>query len=199
MKVLLINTHHRYPGWSEGGLNASLQEVARRFFQERGGHVVETVVDKGYDPQEEERKHREADLVILQTPVNWFSAPWTWKKYVDEVFNVALGAGTLLSGDGRTRKDPSIPYGSGGNMQGRAFMVSSTWNAPADAFDNDSNPVFQGRSLADALADITATYRFCGYTVLPEFAVLDVYKNPQVEADLARYAEHLEACATRWE
>ena len=27
-----------------------------------------------------------ADLVILQMPVNWFSAPWIYKKYVDEVF-----------------------------------------------------------------------------------------------------------------
>jgi Flavodoxin-like fold len=27
-------------------------------------------------------------LVILQTPVNWFSAPWIYKKYVDEVFDI---------------------------------------------------------------------------------------------------------------
>ncbi|MDO4887866.1 MAG: NAD(P)H-dependent oxidoreductase [Actinomycetaceae bacterium] len=198
MNVLLINAHHNYPGWSEGGLNATLQVVARDFFTDRGASVVETVVDEGYDPAEEEAKHRAADLVVLQTPINWFSAPWIWKKYVDEVFNVGLHAATLLSGDGRTRKDPSIPYGSGGKMQGRAFMVSSTWNAPEAAFDDADNPVFRGRSLADALADLTATYRFCGYTILPEFAVFDVYKNPQIEADLARYAEHLREHATNW-
>lgn len=76
-------------------------------------------------------------------------------------------------------------------MQGRKVLVSSTWNAPAEAFDNPANPVFVGRSLADALSEITATYRFCGYEVLPEFAILDVFKNPTIESDLARYREHL--------
>ncbi|MBE6484314.1 MAG: NAD(P)H-dependent oxidoreductase [Actinomycetaceae bacterium] len=198
MKVLLINAHHNYPGWSEGTLNASAFDIAKRFFENRGDEVLETVIDRGYDPQAEEAKHLAADLVILQTPVNWFSAPWTWKKYVDEVFNVGLHSGSLLSGDGRTRKDPSIPYGSGGKMHGRAFMISSTWNAPAEAFDNADNPVFCGRSLADAFADITAVYRFCGYTILPEFAILDIFKNPTIEADLQHYAAHLAAHATQW-
>ena len=27
------------------------------------------------------KKHVAADLVILQMPVNWFSAPWIYKKY----------------------------------------------------------------------------------------------------------------------
>jgi modulator of drug activity B len=66
-------------------------------------------VDQGYDPAEEERKHLEADLVILQTPINWFSAPWTWKKYVDEVFNYVLGTKSMLTGDGRTRSNPAVP------------------------------------------------------------------------------------------
>lgn len=191
MNVLLINAHHAYPGWSEGGLNAAVHAVAKGFFTGRGDEVVETIVDAGYDVAEEEAKHLAADLVILQTPANWFSAPWTWKKYVDEVFNYTLGTQRMLTGDGRTRSDLSIPYGSGGLMKGRRFLVSSTWNAPAAAFDNPDNPVFRGRSLADALSDITATYRFCGYEILPEFAILDVFKNPQIEADLQRYVEHL--------
>lgn len=110
---------------------------------------------------------------------------------MDEVFNHVLATQSMLTGDGRTRSDLSKPYGSGGLMQGRKFLVSSTWTAPAAAFDNPENPVFVGRSLADAFSDITATYRFCGYEILPEFAILDVFKNPTVDADLARYAEHL--------
>lgn len=195
MKVLLINTHHGYPGWSEGGLNRTVHQAARDFFTGRGDEVLQTIVDDGYDLAEEEAKHLAADLVILQTPANWFGAPWTWKKYVDEVFNHALGTGSMLSGDGRTRSDLTRPYGSGGKMQGRKFMVSSTWNAPAAAFDNPENPVFVGRSLADALGEITATYRFCGYEILPEFAILDVFKNPTIEADLEAYAKHLEQYA----
>ena len=36
------------------------------------------------------KKHAAVDLVIFQTPVNWFSVPWIYKKYVGEVFNVGL-------------------------------------------------------------------------------------------------------------
>jgi putative NADPH-quinone reductase len=34
--------------------------------------------------------------------VNWFSAPWIYKEYVDEVFSVGLTTKALLEGDGRT-------------------------------------------------------------------------------------------------
>jgi NADPH dehydrogenase (quinone) len=74
---------------------------------ERGHHVAETFVERGYVPEEEVKKHAVADLVILQTPVNWFSAPWIYKKYVDEVFNVGLAKDVFLAGDGRTCQDPA--------------------------------------------------------------------------------------------
>ena len=82
-------------------------DLAKAFFVERGHPVAETFVERGYDPEEEVKKHAAADLVILQTPVNWFSAPWIYKKYVDEVFNVGLAKEVLLAGDGRTRPDPA--------------------------------------------------------------------------------------------
>lgn len=192
MKVLLINAHHSYPGWSEGTLNSAAFAVAKDFFVQRGDDVIETIIDQGYDPSEEEAKHLEADLVVLQTPVNWFSAPWTWKKYVDETFNVGLHRTSMLTGDGRTRSDASKPYGSGGKMQERRFMVSATWNAPKDAFDNPTNPVFLGRSVDDAFASITAAYRFCGYDILPSFNIFDVFKNPTNDEALKEYPRHLE-------
>ena len=107
MKILSINTHLTYPGWSEGKLNLAFMDLAKAFFVERGHQVAETFVERGYDPEEEVKKHAAADLVILQSPVNWFSAPWIYKKYVDEVFNVGLAKEVLLAGDGRTRPDPA--------------------------------------------------------------------------------------------
>jgi len=82
-------------------------DLAKAFFVERGHPVAETFVERGYKPEEEVEKHVAADLVILQTPVNWFSAQWIYKKYVDEVFNVGLAKEVLLASDGRTREDPS--------------------------------------------------------------------------------------------
>ena len=81
MKVLIINAHLAYPAWSEGKLNLTFMDFAKAFFIEHGHHIAETFVERGYDPKEEVGKHAAADLVILQTPVNWFSAPWIYKKY----------------------------------------------------------------------------------------------------------------------
>ncbi|MEA3189261.1 MAG: hypothetical protein QOD99_3091, partial [Chthoniobacter sp.] len=98
MKTLIINTHLTYAGWSEGKLNLTFMDLAKSFFVERGHEVVETWVERGYEPNGEVQKHAAADLVILQTPVNWFSAPWIYKKYVDEVFNAGLASKILLDG-----------------------------------------------------------------------------------------------------
>jgi Zinc-binding dehydrogenase len=36
MKILIINTHLTYQGWSEGKLNFTFMEIAKTFFVERG-------------------------------------------------------------------------------------------------------------------------------------------------------------------
>jgi flavodoxin-like protein len=77
--------------------------------------------------------------------VNWFSAPWIYKKYLDEVFNVGLTQKVLLEGDGRTRKDQSRQYGTGGKMRGKKFMISATWNAPREAFDDPDGVLYTGK------------------------------------------------------
>src|SRR5690606_31727859 len=148
-KVLLINTHLTYPNWTEGTLNNSFIQVARDFFSAKSFEVLETTIEDGYQPNEEEKKHLQADLVILQTPVNWFGAPWIYKKYVDEVFNSGLRSQKLLTGDGRTREDASRQYGSGGKMQGRKFMICATFNAPAKAFGNPEQHLMKGKTTAD--------------------------------------------------
>jgi len=192
MNILIINTHLTYPGWSEGKLNFAFTEAAKRFFLERGHVVAETFVEKGYDPVEEVSKHQAADLVILQTPVNWFSAPWIYKRYVDEVFNEGLSSKIMLENDGRTRNDLSRQYGTGGKMGGRKFMVSATWNAPEEAFDNPDGILFEGKGRDDLFLHITSNYRFCGYEVLPDFGVFDIFKDPDIPAALRDYEVHLE-------
>jgi modulator of drug activity B len=192
MKTLIINTHLNYPGWSEGKLNLTFMDAAKVFFTERGHEVAETFVERGYKPDEEVQKHMAADLVILQTPVNWFGAPWIYKKYVDEVFNAGLTSKVLLEGDGRTRKDPGKQYGTGGKMQGRKFMISATWNAPKETFDNPNSVLYGGKGTADLFLPITSNYKFCGYDILPSFGVFDIFKHPDVPRALENYKRHLE-------
>ena len=80
-KLLHINAHHPYP-FSEGRLNAALTEHAIAIASEKGYEVLQTVSAENYNVDEELEKHQWADLIMLQTPVNWMGAPWSFKKYI---------------------------------------------------------------------------------------------------------------------
>ncbi|RZL59354.1 MAG: flavodoxin [Pedobacter sp.] len=191
-KVLLINTHLNYPNWSEGKLNDAFHQIAKEFFISKGFEVLETKVEDGYDADQEVEKHIAADVIILQTPINWFGAPWIYKKYVDEVFNSGLASAKFLSGDGRTREDLTKQYGTGGKMQGKKFMVCSTWNAPKASFDDSDQILFEGRSTADVLIQITSNYRFCGVDIVPDYNCFDIFKDGDIVGTLENYPAHLE-------
>lgn len=190
-KVLLINTHLTYTGWTEGTLNNSFIQKAKDFFEAKGFEILETKIEDGYNADEEVEKHLEAAIVILQTPANWFGAPWIYKKYVDEVFNSGFASKKLLLGDGRTREDATIQYGSGGLMQGRKFMICATWNAPAAAFDNPENKVFEGKGLTDIYLPITSNYRFSGYDIIDSYNCFDIFRSGDIAKDLEKYPVHL--------
>ncbi|MBA4276895.1 NAD(P)H-dependent oxidoreductase [Flavobacterium sp.] len=190
-KVLLINTHLTYPNWTEGTLNNSFIQKAKDFFVAKGFEILETKVEEGYNPEEEVGKHMEADIIILQTPVNWFGAPWIYKKYVDEVFNSGLNSQKFLSGDGRTREDTTKQYGTGGKMQGKKFMVCATFNAPAEAFDNPSQMLMQGKGTADLFLPITSNYRFCGVEIATDYNCFDIFKDGNIAEVLENYPAHL--------
>ena len=190
-KVLLINTHLKYPNWSEGTLNQSYHNVTKDFFKANDFEILETSVEEGYNAEEEVEKHLAADIIILQTPINWFGAPWIYKKYVDEVFNSGLQSAKFLSGDGRTREDVTKQYGTGGKLQGKKFMVSATWNAPKASFDDPNQVLFEGRSTTDVLIPITSNYRFCGVEIVPDYNCFDIFKDGDIVGDLERYPLHL--------
>jgi modulator of drug activity B len=189
--VLIINAHQSYPGMSEGRLNATLVGVIREEMESKGHAVRTTEIGKGYDVDGEVEKHVWADIIVAQSPVFWFGCPWTYKKYVDEVFTAGLIQQKLLVDDGRTRQDPSRQYGSGGRMQGKKYMLSLTWNAPEESFGNPGQHLFEGRTVDDVFVANTANYAFCGAQIVPSFSCHDVLKQPRIEADIARLRAHL--------
>ncbi|AWG26971.1 flavodoxin [Flavobacterium kingsejongi] len=187
-----MNTHLTYPNWSEGLLNDAFTQKAKDFFKAHNYEVIVTKVEEGYDADEEVEKHLQADIIILQTPINWFGAPWIYKKYVDEVFNSGLHSAKFLSGDGRTREDTTRQYGTGGKMQGKKFMVSSTWNAPSESFGNPDQQLFKGAGTSDLLLQITSNYRFCGVEIMQDYNCFDIFKDGDIAKDLEHYPKHLE-------
>lgn len=194
-QVLIINAHQFYQGFAPGKLNKTMAGRLREEMEHRGYQVMQTVIEEGYDIDAEVQKHVAADIIILQSPVYWFGTPWSYKKYVDEVFTAGLIQQRLLVGDGRTRDDAAMQYGSGGKMQGKKYMLSLTWNAPEEAFGDARQFLFEGKSVDDVFVGNTANYKFCGAEILPSFSCHDVVKQPDIEADMARLRRHLSAVA----
>ena len=187
--ILIINAHHKYP-FAEGRLNGSLVQKADESLT-AGGHTTRVVtIDDGWDVDRELENHQWADIVLLQTPVNWMGVPWTFKKYMDEVYTAGMG-GQLCDGDGRHREAPEKQYGSGGTLVGKKYMLSLTFNAPKESFDDAGQFLFQGKGVDDLLFPMHMNFRFFGMEPLPTFACFDVMKNAEVENDFKRFAAHL--------
>ena len=187
--IFIINAHEYYP-FSEGKLNHTLAEKAAQILSANGHQVKTTTMKDDYEVAAELEKHQWADVILLQTPVNWMGVPWTFKKYMDLVYTGGMG-GTLCDGDGRSRSDPARQYGSGGTLTGKRYMLSLTFNAPREAFGDPDQYLFQGRSVDDLLLPMHMNFRFFGMEPLETFVCHDVMKNPDIENDLRRFEGHL--------
>lgn len=191
-RLLVINAHQVFPGISMGRLNQTFVDTITDEAKKLNYEVKHTEIEKGYNPMEEVEKHEWADVIILQTPVYWFSTPWIYKKYVDEVFTTGLATQKLAVDDGRTREDPTKQYGTGGKMQGKKYGLSITWNAPKEAFSDTNQYLFRGGSADDVFLHNTANYRFLGADILPSFSSYNVMKAPNVESDVDLLRQHIQ-------
>ncbi|WP_113626462.1 NAD(P)H-dependent oxidoreductase [Pectobacterium peruviense] len=186
--ILLIDAGKSF-AHSKGELNHTLTDVAASFLRDKGHNVRVTAVDNGYDIEQEIQNYLWADTIIYQMPGWWMDIPWILKKYIDDVFTA--GHGSLYASDGRSRSDASKKYGSGGLLQGRKYMLSLTWNAPLEAFD-DPEQFFHGVGVDGVYLPFHKANQFIGLSPLPTFICNDVIKAPDVPAYLANYRKHLD-------
>lgn len=186
-KILLLDGGKQF-AHSEGRYNATLHDTALAVLDRAGCDLKQTRIDAGYDIAEEVEKFLWADVIIYQMPGWWMGAPWTVKKYIDEVFTA--GHGSLYANDGRTRTDAAQKYGSGGLLQGKQYMLSLTWNAPQQAFD-DPTDFFEAKGVDALYLPFHKANQFLGMSPLATFLCVDVMKRPAIEADIARYQQHL--------
>lgn len=189
-KIFIINGHQYYP-FAEGKLNKSLVKQAIEIFEGKGYEVKTTSMQDEYDADQEIEKHLWADVILLQTPINWMGLPWSFKKYMDEVYTAGM-FGKLCQGDGRTKSAPKKNYGAGGTLTDTKYMLSLTFNAPKEAFDDENEYLFAGRSVDDLLFPQHMNFKFFGMQSLPTFACYDVMKNPEIETDFKRFQAHID-------
>ena len=186
--VLILNAHHYYP-FSEGKLNAALIEKADAFFQAKGYQTRVVNTQDEFDVETELENHQWADIVFLQSPINWMGMTWSFKKYMDEVYTAGMG-GALCHGDGRHQDNPKANYGTGGTLNNTQYMMSLTLNAPAESFA-DVADFFEGKSVDDLVFPMHMNFKFFGMQALPTFACYDVMKNADIDSDFSRFEKHL--------
>jgi len=186
--ILIVNAGKVF-AHSKGELNTSLASLADEHLRAAGHNVRVTHVDQGYDIETEIQSYLWADTVIYQMPGWWMDVPWILKKYVDEIFTE--GHGRLYASDGRSRSDASKKYGSGGLIQGTHYMLSVTWNAPVEAFE-DKEQFFHGVGVDGVYLPFHKANQFLGMDALPTFMCNDVIKQPDIAGDFARYRTHLD-------
>jgi len=189
-KILIINAHQYYP-YSEGKLTKALIERMEKQLKAKNYQIQITNIMDEYDSTLEVEKHIWADIIIMQSPVNWMGLPWMGKKYIDEVYSNGM-MGKLCAGDGRNSLEPKKNYGSGGVLKGKQYMLSLTFNAPKEAFNDSSEYLFQGKSVDDLWFAQHMNFRFFGMEPLETFVCYDVMKNPEIENDFKRLEKHLD-------
>lgn len=185
--ILVINGAKQF-AHSNGELNDTLTTLATNHLTELGHEVKVTRADSDYNAEAEVEKYLWADVVIYQMPGWWMGAPWTVKKYIDDVF--PTGHGSLYANDGRSRSDASKKYGSGGLIHDKKYMLSLTWNAPMEAFD-DADQFFHGVGVDGVYLPFHKANQFLGMSTLPTFIVNDVIKMPDVDSYVEAYKAHL--------
>lgn len=189
-KIFIINAAQTF-AHSGGKLNVFLAEKTAEFFQKQPNFEVKiTSIEQGYDLAAEVEKYLWADLIIYHTPVWWFQLPFGFKAYIDKVFSE--GYGKIYKSDGRTSADPKRNYGKGGLLQGRKYMLVSTWNAPEEAFTLEGE-FFNQKSVDEGtFFGFHRMNAFIGLEQKQSFHFHDVMKNPDLENTLPVYFKHLE-------
>jgi modulator of drug activity B len=190
-KALIINAHQEYP-FAKGELNKEIANRIETYLINNGYKTKTTSMKDDWDVDTEVDKHTWADVVILQSPTNWMGLPWSFKKYMDEVYTAGM-FGKMCNGDGRSKEAPKANYGGGGLMQDTKYMLSLTFNAPEESFNNENEVLFEGKSVDDLYFPQHMNFKYFGMKPLPTFACFDVIKNPNIENDFVRLEEHLKS------
>lgn len=186
-KVLIVSGGSEF-GHSKGQLNDALCKKALKVLQELGKECVFTNASEPYDVKEEVLKFLWADAVIWQFPGWWMGEPWYVKKYVDLVFSA--GGAQFLESDGRHRRDPKHNYGTGGKLTSKYYLISTTWNAPLEAF-TEKGEFFEEQGPDGVLLHFHKLNQFVGMKPLPSFICNDVMKDPHFEEYMQSWEEHL--------
>ncbi len=173
-KILIINGGQVYDE-STGKLNKTLTEWTSGFLRDNGYEVRISKTAEHYDVTKEIDNFVWAEVIIFHTPIWWFQVPNRLKLYIDDVFQ--QGRGIIYKSDGRTRSNPEYNYGTGGLLQGRKYMITTSWNAPEGAFTIPGEIMYGFPPDKGVLYGFHIAMKFVGLSKLEGMHFYDVAKG----------------------
>ncbi len=169
--ALLVVAH---PALHRSRANAALLDAVRTHPEITIHDLYEDYADFLIDVEAEQQRLLDHDLIILQFPIYWYSAPALLKEWLDMVW---------LHG---------FAYGRHGTrLRGKTMLAAVTAGAEAADYRPDGEHRF---TLAEFLRPLEATAHLCGLLWAEPFIVHDSIQmsdDQRREAGLA-YAERLE-------
>lgn len=193
MNVFIVNAGQVF-GHSGGLFNHTLTGWTTDMLRKHKIECRLTNINDDFDSLVEVENFKWADVIIYHTPIWWFQIPNRFKKYIDEVFSAGHDNGIYHS-DGRSHKNPAVNYGTGGLMQGKRYMVTTTWNAPETAFTMPGE-FFEQHSVDEGvLFGFHKMNQFTGMERIQGFHFHDLEKNAtqeRVDKYHSEYIAHLE-------
>jgi modulator of drug activity B len=192
-KIFVINGGQHF-AHSGGKFNKTLIDWDQIFFNKENGFELNiTDINEPYIADEEVEKFVNADIIIYHTPIWWFGVPHKFKEYLDMVLTAGHRKGIYYS-DGRKSENPDLNYGKGGSMQGKKYMLTTTWNAPETAF------ILEGEFFNQTSVDNGVMFgfhrmnAFTGMEKIEGFHFHDLEKNAtpeRISNYQSLYLEHL--------
>ncbi|KMJ55209.1 hypothetical protein AB685_28450 [Bacillus sp. LL01] len=177
-KLLLINGQDYFER-AQGELNNTMSKYIEEFTTNEF-EVVQTAIAKGYRVPEEIEKFKWADIIIIQTPIYWFSLPGILKKYIDDVFIPDIFFGK------------SKQFGQGGKFNKKKYMLSVTWGARESAFKGTKEDFLEGLSEEQVLFPIHKTFEYCGFNKLPTFSIYSSMNLKELDPYITKMHCHLQ-------
>lgn len=189
-KIFIINGGQKF-GHSGGRFNETISNETLNFFKNQSNFEVKTTnINDDYNPATEVENFVWADVIIYHTPIWWFQLPHGFKKYIDVVFTEGHAKGIYKS-DGRSSENPAVNYGTGGMLQGKKYMLTTSWNAPKEAFTLPGEFFNQHSVDERVLFGFHRMNAFTGMTPLESMHFHDIEKNADVDNDIKSYHKHL--------
>lgn len=170
MKTVVLLFH---PTIESSTVNRRLAEVASQQENVVVRDMYQLYPDFKIDVKEEQNQLLEAERIVLQFPIYWYSSPALLKQWLDDVLEYGWA------------------YGTGGDkLKGKELLLAVTPGATAENYVHDANFMY---TVTDLLRPFQATSNLIGTRFVKPFIVAGAssLQPATLEKQAAAYANYL--------